>query len=130
MYGRALLMVLAASACSHGESARAAAVECRALAKSKVIAGLNAEEACALVRERASALLAADGAALTASLTIELDLSRAGSAIAHVRESRGGVAYAYPEIAVDVMDRSLRREDLVRLADTIAAAVSAGPQSN
>jgi len=24
----------------------------------------------------------------------------------------------------------LRREDLVRLADTIAAAVSAGPQSN
>jgi len=130
MYGRALLMVLAAGACSHAGSVRAATVECRSAPNAQTIAGISADEACALIRERAQATLAASGRGQTISLTIELDLARPGSAIARVLESRAGVSHAYPEIAVDVMDRPLRREDLARLADAIAGAVSAGPQSN
>ncbi len=128
MYGRALLMALAASACSHAGPVRASAVECRSMTKAQAVAGAEADEACALIRERAQAALAAAGRAEVATLTIELDLSRPGSAIARMRESRGGATHAYPEIAVDAMDRGLRREDLVRLADAIAQNVSAGPQ--
>jgi len=123
-------MVLAAGACSHAGSVRAATVECRSAANAQAIAGANVEEACALIRERARAALAAGGRNQNISVTIELDLARPGSAIARVRESRAGVSHVYPDIAVDVMDRSLRREDLVRLADAIAGVVSTGPQSN
>ncbi len=130
MYGRSLLMVLAAGACSHAGPVRAATVECHAAANAKAITGTSADEACALIRERAQAALAAGGRGQNINVTIELDLARPGSAIARVRESRAGGSHSYPEIAVDVMDRSLRREDLVRLADAIAGAVSAGPQSN
>ena len=130
MYGRVLLMALAAGACSHAGSVRAASVECRGAANPQAIAGSNVDDACALIRERTQAALAAGGRGQNINVTIELDLARPGSAIARVRESRAGATHAYPEIAVDVMDRSLRREDLVRLADAIAGAVSAGPQPN
>jgi hypothetical protein len=130
MYGRALLMVLAAGACSHAGPVRAATVECRSVANAQTISGISADQACALIRERAQAALAAGGRGQNISMTIELDLARPGSAIARVRESRAGVSHAYPEIAVDVMDRPLRRQDLVRLADAVVGAVSAGPQSN
>lgn len=130
MYGKAVLMVMAAGACSHAEPARASVVECRSIAKAQAIAGLSADDACALVRERALAAFARGGRARNVSVTIELDLSRSGSAIAHIREDRAGATYAYPEVAVDVMDRALGRDDLIRLADAIAGAVSAGPELN
>lgn len=120
MYGRVLLMVLAAGACSHGDPARATAVECRSIAKMQAVAGLNEAAACALVRERVQA------ASIGGNVTIELDLSRPGSAIARVRDIRAGVIRPLPEIAVDVMDRPLGREDLVNLADAISAALTAG----
>jgi hypothetical protein len=127
MYGKAFLMVLAAGACSHPGPAGAVGVECRSAAKAQQIAGLSGDEACALVRERTEAILAAAGR-VDAGLTIELDLSRPGSAIARLRESRAGATRVYPDIAVDVMDRALNRDDLVRLADAIAGALSAGTQ--
>ena len=130
MYGRALLMALAAGACSHAGPVRAATVECRVAANPRAVAGASVEEACALLRERALAALAAGSRGQNISMTIELDLAWPGSAIARVRESRAGLSHAYPEIAIDVMDRAMRREDLVRLAEAIAGAVSAGPPSN
>lgn len=115
-------MALAAGACSHGEPARAAGIECRSIAAAQAMTGASESEACALVRDRVATAL---GAARHGAVTILLDLSRRGSAIARVSETRGGVVHAYPEIAVDVMDRPLGRGDLIRLGDAIAGALAA-----
>lgn len=128
MYGKAFLMMLAAAGCAHADPAGAARVECRGVAKAQPVAGISAGEACALVRERALAALGAGGA--EANVTIELDLSRPGSAIARIWLGAGDAARALPDVAVDVMDRELRREDLVRLADAVARAVTAGSPGN
>lgn len=125
MYGRALLMAVAAatSACSHAATSGVAAVECHAGATANRAAGLTGEEACDLVRERVETALAAAPAARDTSVNIDLDLSRAGSAIARVRHNHVGSAHSYPDIAVDVMDRDLARDDLVRLADAVTQSI-------
>lgn len=122
MHGGVFLMALAAGACSHGAPARAEGIECRSIAAARAMTGVSESEACALVRDRVATAL---GAARHGAVTIALDLSRSGSAIARVSETRGGVVHAYPEIAVDVMDRPLGRGDLIRLGDAIAGALAA-----
>jgi hypothetical protein len=118
MYGRSVLMMIAAGSCSHADQMRESVVECRSSAKGRPVAGLTAEQACALVRERVRAALA--GSVPHANLTIDLDLSRPGSAIARIQNR--------PDIAVDVMDRTLNSDDLLRLADAIVSTISTGPQ--
>lgn len=114
MYGRAALLMVAATSCSHAGSARAESVECRGAPNAKPIAGLDIEQACALVRDRVQSRISGDP---RPAILIELDLSRPWSAVARI----GG----HPEIAIDVMDRPLNRDDLIRLADAIAAASGA-----
>lgn len=118
-----MMAAAAAGACSHAAASGAVAVECHAGATGIRAAGLTGEQACALVRERVEAALGAASAARDASVNIDLDLSRAGSAIARVRHSRGGNAHSYPDIAVDVMDRDLQQADLVRLADAVTQSI-------
>ena len=119
-----MIAATAASACSHAATSAAVAVECRAGATASRAIGLTGEQACALVRERVEAALAAVPQARDATVSIDLDLARAGSAIARVRHSRGGVEHSYPDIAVDVMDRDLQQADLVRLADAVTQTIS------
>lgn len=118
-------MVAAAvvGACSHAATSAVAGVECHAGATANRVAGLTGEQACALVRERVETALGADPVARNASVSIDLDLARAGSVIARVRHSRAGGAHSYPDIAVDVMDRDLARDDLVRLADAVTQSI-------
>ena len=125
MYGRASLMVAAAavSACSHAATSGVVGVECHAGATAIRAAGLTGEQACDLVRERIETALAATPVARDTIVNIDLDLSRAGSAIARVRHNRAGTAHSYPDIAVDVMDRDLARDDLVRLADAVTQSI-------
>lgn len=118
-----MIAAAAATACSHAATPGVVGVECHAGATATRAAGLTGEQACALVRERVEAALVAAPEARDASVTIDLDLSRAGSAIARVRHSRAGNAHSYPDIAVDVMDRDLQQADLVRVADAVTQSI-------
>lgn len=125
MRGGRFLLMLAAGACAQAGPARAASVEC--LVSAGATAGIDHSEACSLVRERT--LLLVGSRRSGADIRITLDLSRRGTAVAHVRETVAGAVRDHPEVAVDVMDRALGRGDLLRLADTVAAALTAADQN-
>jgi len=108
-------------ACLHVTATDAATVECRVAKSAGRPAGMTGEQACGLVLARVEASLTA--ARSTAHIMIDLDLSRPGSAIARVRHSRAGGEHRYAAIAVDVMDRGLVRDDLVRLADAVSQSI-------
>lgn len=118
-----MIAAAAAGACSHAATSGAVAVECHAGATAIRVAGLTGTQACDLVRGRVETALAAAPAARDTGVNIDLDLSRPGSAIARVHHSRSGTSHSYPDVAVDVMDRDLARDDLVRLADAVTQSI-------
>ncbi len=112
IHGRAALLglgVIAASACSHAAPASGGGISCTLAQASGTALDAGACDA-VLARVRSALARSPEPVAI-----IALDLSRRGSAIARI-DGR-------PDIAVDVMDRSLRADDLSRLGDAVAAAL-------
>lgn len=111
MYGWLFLMMAAGGIPDHAKAQHQDGIACRAAAPARPVANMTIEQACALVEE-----LVRNGVAdrRAQRVSIELDLSRAGSAIAHVQT--GSIVR---EVAVDVMDRPLRRIDFERLGSAI-----------
>lgn len=109
--GTMLAMAAMTGACSHAASPRSTGITCQP-AGPATVAGMDAAAACALVRDRVEA-----GLGRRAGVAITLDLTRRNSAVARI-EGR-------PEIAVDVMDRALGRDDLLQLADAIVRNLAA-----
>jgi hypothetical protein len=125
MHGRFFLAVAAAvtTACSHAAVNDTPIVSCSVSAISGRPAGLTGKQACDLVQERVEAGVAAQGSAVAPSIAIALDLSRPGSVIARIRLQHGDNPHSAHEIAVDVMDRTLVRDDVVRLADAVTQTI-------
>ncbi|MXO90855.1 hypothetical protein [Pontixanthobacter aquaemixtae] len=78
-------------------------------------------EICRGFEDRLSKAIAADGTSAKAgALTVAIQLHERGSAEAQVSRQDGGEVTDYPVVAVDVMDRPLAKDDLDKLADSVA----------
>lgn len=81
---------------------------------------VGADELCRMFGERVEAAMRTAGADVAdGGWSAEITLTKNGSAEARIARTGEG-STAFPVIAVDVMDRPLRPEDVLKLADAVA----------
>ena len=115
--GVLLLTATTGTACMTSQETRSCTIEGADILASDV----SADELCQGFEQRLHAAIAGhmDPSGLAISLTIE----KSGTIQAIVVRDAAGGAETLADVAVDVMDRSLNRNDLNRLADTAAQVI-------
>jgi hypothetical protein len=125
-------VLMQSSACSATQSAPSKETQylCAVSGAEVLRPQMTIDAVCAAFKERIDAQLAqpskaAAGVALTDAdwIKLEIKFAKTGTAIARVKMKRSGIEVAHPEIAVDVMDRSLGPDHVAMLAKEVAKLV-------
>jgi hypothetical protein len=130
--GSALLLMAASSACSaHPAKAAPMALSCTVSGEKLLAPAMTGEAICAEFKRQIDAVLP-QGTEVFGDVPTGKDPSwikvavrfvQPGTASAKLTQSSAGGVVKHPEIAIDVMDRSLNQSDVKRLATETAQAM-------